>query len=169
MARPSLASEPKRWFTWRFIRRRTKSRASGVKYAGKFNFPRKIASIVFLRFSAVNGGYKFKRKKEMKKIISTYWMQFKILKLILSSFTHQSSKHVIHECTEWPPIDSFSMSATSQYFWRPKIKTNETNCQNEVPHWHIGCNNDVHVFDRSTKCMRNISFGNVLFAQTKIS
>ena len=35
---------------------RMRSRASGVRYGGKFNLPFSIFSIVFFRLSAVNGG-----------------------------------------------------------------------------------------------------------------
>lgn len=41
-----------------FSNLRIKSFASGVKYSGRFNFPRKILSIVFLLSSPVNGGWK---------------------------------------------------------------------------------------------------------------
>lgn len=54
----SFAPEPKRCETCRFINFRIKSLASGVKYAGKLIFPFNIVSMVFFRFSAVNGGWK---------------------------------------------------------------------------------------------------------------
>lgn len=57
MASASSGPLPNRWATWRFMRRRSKSRAPGVRYAGNFILPRRIVSMVFLRFSAVNGGY----------------------------------------------------------------------------------------------------------------
>lgn len=48
---------PNRCETCLFISRRIRSRASGVKYAGRFSLPLRIVSIVFFLFSALNGGF----------------------------------------------------------------------------------------------------------------
>lgn len=57
-AAASSGAAPKRLATCLFKSFLTKSLASAVKYGGKFNLPLRIFSIVFFRFSAVNGGLK---------------------------------------------------------------------------------------------------------------
>jgi len=64
---PSVTALPKRTATCLFNSFRIKSRASGVRYGGKLSLPFKIFSIVFFRFSAVNGGWRETNEKNPDK------------------------------------------------------------------------------------------------------
>lgn len=106
-------SEPRRLLRSTLFKR---SLASCVRYGGRPSLHFRILSMVFFRFSPVNGGYgedgtRITRQKKNKNRTNSTLMRWKQSQ---NEKTHRSCQHVVHQSPQTPPVHGSVMPAPHQ-------------------------------------------------------
>lgn len=181
-------------YTCRLRSRRSKSFASGVRYGGRLSLHRRIFSIVFLRFSAVNGGAPVSisyikapsdhqstacvigRWDKCNAIDWNYYYAKRDKNAKKAFFVKNQKKLFIHALKRWE-IGNGQICASVKLFFHSSLQhaSNTTPLNDDlfVKDSYLGMagshkNFWRHVFDCAAEGIRHVTLLNRLFTQTEI-